>query len=55
MAMTTPSLEAVRVAGRRRIDPLSIAAAVFFLLAILPRPPIRRSGPVRPPGPAYCC
>ncbi len=51
MAMTTPSLEAVRVAGRRRIDPLSIAAAVFFLLAIgAAAYPAFRAGPTTGPG-----
>ena len=51
MAMTTPTLEAARAAGRRRIDPLSIAAAVFFLLAILAAAyPAFRAGPTTGPG-----
>ncbi len=46
MALTTPTLEAARSAGRRRIDPLSIAAAVFFLLAIVAAAyPAFRAGP----------
>ncbi len=53
MAMTTPTptLEDARAAGRRRIDPLSIAAAVFFLLAIgAAAYPAFRAGPTTVPG-----
>ena len=44
--MTIASLEAARAAHRRRIDPLSLAALVFFVLAILAAAyPAFRSGP----------
>ena len=49
--MTTASLEAARTAERRRIDPLSIAALIFFVLAIFAAAyPAFRAGPTTGPA-----
>ena len=50
--MTTPSLDAARAsAGRRHVDPLSVAALVFFVLAIgAAAYPAFQAGPTTGPG-----